>query len=398
MNQTYLMRHIAYHLHTFVKRYSHNFQLLESFCARLDFQDDLTGEEVVRYFRSMKELPVFPVLLTLNNQIAYAWVPVSDACYIAGPVRFSSPVFLNFQLKTDSLPKEWLDTVPLCGFSDLIGDTLLIFNLFRKDILEETELINFNCIQPGTEDKIQKHFSDMVFENREYEKKHNPHDQEIREFSSIETGDLERLKHSMSEDYIGEIGTLARTPLRHARNLGIVLITLASRSAIRGGVHPEIAYSLSDSYIQEIEDSTDAAKAIHIAKSAEFHYAQLVNDLLMQKQGLQNKKKNPHINKCKDYIFAHLHGKITVQDIADELGINANYLSELFLGCEGITITQYVQNEKIKLVKNMLTYSHYSYIEIAAYLGYSSQSHLGKHFKQATGYTLSQYRKFYGKY
>ena len=52
----------------------------------------------------------------------------------------------------------------------------------------------------------------------------------------------------------------------------------------------------------------------------------------------------------------------------------------------------YIQNQKINAVKNLLTYSQYSYIEIATYLGYSSQSHLGKIFKEKTGYTLRQYR------
>ena len=56
----------------------------------------------------------------------------------------------------------------------------------------------------------------------------------------------------------------------------------------------------------------------------------------------------------------------------------------------------HILREKIGLAKNMLTYSGYSYIEIAAYLGFSSQSHLGKQFKKLTGFTLSEYRNTYG--
>ena len=78
--------------------------------------------------------------------------------------------------------------------------------------------------------------------------------------------------------------------------------------------------------------------------------------------------------------------------MAEALNLNANYLSELFHKYEGISITSYIQNQKINAVKNLLTYSQYSYIEIATYLGYSSQSHLGKIFKEKTGYTLRQYR------
>lgn len=44
--------------------------------------------------------------------------------------------------------------------------------------------------------------------------------------------------------------------------------------------------------------------------------------------------------------------------------MSPNYLSNLFKKEEGITITDYILNEKIKLVENMLMYSHYSYSTI----------------------------------
>lgn len=73
---------------------------------------------------------------------------------------------------------------------------------------------------------------------------HNPYDQEMREFGSIENGDLIQLEKSLQEDYDGTIGTLAKDPLRNLKNLGIVLVTLASRAAIRGGLSPEISIFL----------------------------------------------------------------------------------------------------------------------------------------------------------
>lgn len=60
-----------------------------------------------------------------------------------------------------------------------------------------------------------------------------------------------------------------------------------------------------------------------------------------------------------------------------------------------MTLTDFILQEKVKLTKNLLTYSPYSYIEIATYLGFSSQSHLGKVFKKYTDMTLRQYRERY---
>ena len=115
-----------------------------------------------------------------------------------------------------------------------------------------------------------------------------------------------------------------------------------------------------------------------------------------QKAGRPKKDQNPLIDRCKDYIFKHLHEKIRIQNIADELFLNANYLSEIFRRHEGLTITEFILREKVNLTKNLLAYSPYSYSEIAAYLGFSSQSHLGKVFKKHTGMTLHQYRNQYG--
>ncbi|MGE9880689.1 helix-turn-helix domain-containing protein [Blautia obeum] len=396
MNEQYLMQYISYHLHTFVRKYSNTGDLASSFCARIEFDDAPIGNEIFQTFFSVCKDLTKPVYLTVNNQITYACTTVQDGYFVIGPVRFTSTVYLKHHITNEQWNLSWIATVPFCEFSDLTKDILLTYNLCHSDIIDENVLLMSNCINLDAEKEIRKYYSELIFENREYGKTHNPYDQEIREFTSIENGDLEQLKRSHEEDYPGEIGTLAKDPLRHTKNLAIVNITLASRAAIRGGLLSEISFSLSDSYIQKIEACEDIPTIIHLFRTAEYHYAQMVHDLNSEKAGTAEKDTNPHINKCKDYVFSHLHGKITVQEIADELCLNANYLSELFKKCEHISLTKFIQKEKISLAKNLLIYSHYSYIEIATYLGYSSQSHLGKQFKEETGYTMRKYRETYG--
>lgn len=46
---------------------------------------------------------------------------------------------------------------------------------------------------------------------------------------------MDALERSFEEDYAGTLGTLSKNKLRQYKNLGIVVITLTSRSAIRGG-------------------------------------------------------------------------------------------------------------------------------------------------------------------
>ena len=383
MNEHYLIKYISYHLHTIVRRYDINGTLLESYCARISFHDCFEDGEIFRIF-ARTALPSgkkdIPVILSAKGELAYALIRTGSRYTLIGPVRMTTPVdFLHTYPGVIPLPdisvrpvtKQWLLSVYACEYDTFSKDILLVHNLFHEKEITEEMLNLENSVDTKTDEKL-------------------------REFSSIESGDLAQLERSLSEDYPGEIGTLSEDPLRHAKNRGIVVVTLASRAAMRGGVVPEAAYSLSDSYIQKIEKCRDIPAVFHLFYAAEYEYARMVKELKEQKEGTLEKDKNPHINKCKDYIFSHLHGRISVQEIADALGLNAAYLSELFHECEKVTLTEYIRREKINLARNLLIYSRYSYSEISTYLGFSSQSHLGKYFKSSTGMTMRQYRNVYG--
>lgn len=396
MNHSYLMQHVSHHLHALIRRYSFPGTLLETACPQPDFTDLFSPSEAFSLFPMDWDYTNLPCILSVNGSCAYTLVFCSRQYFLLGPVRFAQPVHFLLERSFPETAPAWVHTVPICDFQDFLTDVLLLFNLCRETVCTSQQLLLANCVHPETEKTLRESFFRQLFENRESGKIHNPYDQEVREFTSIENGDLEQLTQSLSEDYPGEIGTLAKSPLRNAKNRAIVVITLASRSAIRGGLSPEIAFSLSDTYVQQIEECTDIPTVFHLFHLAEFEFTRMVREIRVQKEGIPVKDKNPHITKCKDYIFTHLHDKLTVQSIADYLGLNANYLSGLFRSCEKISLREFIRREKISLARNLLLYSQYSYSEIASYLGFSSQSHLGKWFKEATHMTLRQYRNTYG--
>ncbi|NNJ29386.1 AraC family transcriptional regulator [Lacrimispora defluvii] len=396
MITNYFMKHISYHLHTFVKSFTMDKIPGEAVCARKDFSDlPFSILNVRDTVLEMKAEP-FPTLTSVNDSIIYAAVPARDMIYVIGPVGFHTKVNINRRIQAVPIESDWIQSLSICDFDDFMQDILLIYNLFHEEMLTAGDIIKENCVDSLTQEQIQKNFSELIFENHENRKKHNPYDQEVREFSSIENGDIRQLEQSWAEDYTGQLGTLAKDQIRSFKNVCIVVITLASRAAIRGGLNPEISFSLSDIFIMKIEESNDIATLIHIRNSAEYEYTRLVQEIKERQKGKQKKEKNPRIEACRNYIFSHLHEKISIGDMALELQMNPNYLSDLFKKEEGISVTNYIRNEKVKLAENLLIYSKYHYIEISAYLGFSSQSHLGKQFKEVTGMTLKQYRDCYG--
>lgn len=397
MQDTILLQYLSKKMHTHAYKLTIDGEITFSCCKVLAFQDTYIKDKDFLDFLLESPPQGIPCLRSIRQKDIYGIVTGHNAIYIVGPVSFASPVYLNCDYNELMLEEEIEKYVPQVNPDDYLEDILFLNHMITGVESTTEQIIETNCLNHDHTGKVQKHFNDILFENHENNVHHNPYDQEMREFGSIENGDLIQLEKSLQEDYDGTIGTLAKDPLRNLKNLGIVLVTLASRAAISGGLSPEISFSLSDSYIQQIEECKDLALVAPLAHKAEFQYAEMVHEIKEKQKGILKKQKNPRINKCKDFIFSHLHDRITLEDLAAEADCNPNYLSQLFKECEGISISGYILQEKINRAKNLLIYSDYSYIEIATYLGFSSQSHLGTQFKKHTGYTLRQYREIYGR-
>lgn len=281
-----------------------------------------------------------------------------------------------------------------CTFRSMISCVLLLNWCITRKEISETDLMEQNKENFPVVGNLYYRITEDIFRVQENEGMHNPYNQELRELDSIEKGDMEALAESIGEAYTGEIGILAKDPLRSSKNVAVGNITLASRAAIRGGISVEQSFSMADSFIQQVEEIDNIPEVEAFKHEAKFAYARLVEEENRRERG--SKKENPIIVQVKDYVFNHLHESIQVSEMASSLKINPDYLSHLFSSVEKITITDYVRQEKIRRGKNLLKYSEYKIQEIAFYLGFCSQSHFTKIFQNQVGIGPSEYRKRYG--
>ena len=110
-------------------------------------------------------------------------------------------------------------------------------------------------------------------------------------------------------------------------------------------------------------------------------------------------KRSKQIEQIKTLIIDTIHykddqPKQNFSDlIAKHLHHDYSYLSNLFSEVEGITIEQYIINQRIEKVKKLLMYGELSLSQIAFNLGYSSTAHLSNQFKKLTGLTPSQFKE-----
>jgi len=79
--------------------------------------------------------------------------------------------------------------------------------------------------------------------------------------------------------------------------------------------------------------------------------------------------------------------------LANELHKDYSLLSKLFSTTEGITIEQFIIQQKIEKAKELLTYNQSTLSEIAFRMGYSSVAHLSSQFKKVTGMTPSKFKE-----
>ena len=216
---------------------------------------------------------------------------------------------------------------------------------------------------------------------------HNPYQHEQKKLGSIRAGNLKLLEECQNEVWPGEIGQLADNPLRQEKNLSIVVISIACRAAIDGGVAPQKAFSMSDVFISNIERMTQVLPIQAAVVEYEREFARAVE------QVKHDSEHNRYVERAKEYVAEHIDESIRVVQIGEALGINENYLTGLFHKYEGITLQHYIRKEKVRQAKELLLYSSYSCSKIAALLCFSTQSHFSSAFKREVGMTPAKYRE-----
>ncbi len=128
---------------------------------------------------------------------------------------------------------------------------------------------SFNQISARTGKYISQVHSNMVFESREKKDFHNTYYFERELLQYIQNGESGYLKRLMRQhEHEISAGTLTDNSLRQEKNLFIVTLTLATRSAVSGGLDIEQAYSLSDTYIKECEQMQDIISISNLMETA----------------------------------------------------------------------------------------------------------------------------------
>lgn len=227
-------------------------------------------------------------------------------------------------------------------------------------------------------------------EGREYPALHDSPEMEYVFYTQVQAGELLKVEANLQSKNFYRIASqtkLSDNLLQNIRYHCIITLAMITRYCIEGGMPSEMAYRKSDFYIQktDIAKSAEEVEIIHDIACRDYakHMHQLRNHTVCSKP----------VTTCLNYIYTHLHEKITVKELAKTVHLHPSHLSRLFHQQVGCTIHQYITKQKVMAAKQMLLFSENSYAEIANILSFSSQSHFIHAFSDQVGMTPRQFRE-----
>lgn len=203
----------------------------------------------------------------------------------------------------------------------------------------------------------------------------------------VRRGDTATLRSWLSSAPAVQGGILAADQIRQTKNTFIVTATLASRSAIQGGMDADDAFTLSDAYIQKCELLDSQERIINLQYHMVLEFTERVERLRMGQQP------SPLVLEVTRYIQRHLSEPISTEDIAKQVYLSRPHLSQKFKKETGQTLTDFILQQKTEEAKRLLRYTDKTFASIGLYLGFSSQSHFSRVFKKYTGISPAEYRE-----
>lgn len=320
--------------------------------------------------------------------------PDTDEAVMIGPVS-TVPVsaetirsmFISYVIDETLYPStiEFFERTPTFSLHQFLNIMALIHKELNHEIIDVYE--HFKNVNIKIEKEVGKRHSNSLMERKENENYHDTYYFEQEYYGLIEKGDVKGLEALLKNVPSFTEGSVAPDFIRQAKNIFITSITLATRSAIKGGLDIETAYQLSDSYIQEVEKMSDASAITLLNTSAAFDFTSRVAEAKIP-QGMSQE-----IFYCLQYISNHINQNITVEMMASGLNMDRSTLSKKFRRELGFNISSYIMRRKLEEAKSLLLNTDKTISEISEYLCFSTQSYFQNVFKRKYGVTPKEYRK-----
>ncbi|RCW73252.1 helix-turn-helix domain-containing protein [Saliterribacillus persicus] len=147
-------------------------------------------------------------------------------------------------------------------------------------------------------------------------------------------------------------------------------------------------------YSQDVQMNFDHFEtSIQIKEAAKSHLVMIIK----QVDEWRSKGVRGMLLHAKEYIEIHYSDAVTLEEVADEVGLSSYYLSKLFKEHFQETFIDYLTRVRMEKAKSLLLEGHMPLKEIALNIGYRDPNYFSRVFKREIGSSPSEYRNRYLK-
>lgn len=388
----------------YIWSYSADGNLLSTNCSYLYLDTVLKRSSSYKELLEYAEHNTMPIIISATFGLIWGVViereenGLLSRFHVLGPAFTQMPERSEMEAvlrSTDSATRKWapklirrLESLPVVTFSNFCQRIMMLHycvyeqHIQLSDITLVTGVIDVlrgRAYDPDT-------MPDILFPE-ELPDRSNAYRAEYSLLQMIRDGNLQYKEslQSVASAFNGK-QQLAGNALQHAKLSQVIIITLASRAAIEGGVSPEVAYPLQDAFIRDVENAGSAAEITDIGRSMLEEFVQLVH------RKNSNTGISREIQSCCDYIDANPGEKITIAYLAGRVGYTDYYLSRKFKGETGVSVHDYIKKARIKRAQQLLKTTDLSIQDISDMLGFGARSFFAEVFRQMTGVPPAKWR------
>lgn len=175
-------------------------------------------------------------------------------------------------------------------------------------------------------------------------------------------------------------------PIRNIKNYCIIMNTLLRKAAESGGVHPLHLDMNSSAYAARIEQ-------IHSLETVPLLMSDMFRDYCQLVRKHSSKNYSPPVQKALLYIEANLTENLNLRMLAETLNVSPSYLSSLFRKETGQTLTEHINQRRIRHAMHLLKTTRLQVQTVAQHCGIMDVQYFSKVFKRIAGTTPKQYRE-----
>ena len=368
----------------------------EKFCFDKSLQPMFTKEILLNIISDIETNIIYEIADDIKIHIAL--FRFENKIYIVGP-------YVRQELSQKDIEKILIENHFTSAYSVSFK---LYYNSLSLILHNQLYFIINSCISafsPTTAEYIYKRLeTEAILNDRELENNENDIYNDKNYSSIYRRYDAERsFLHLIRMGDVENVLTMQHTMFDNAQNSGLlksnasyinpsvsfaILRTLSRKAAESSGLSVITIDEITQRYAQLADSATTVDKQMNYSKNMILELTKAVRE-----HQIKYSNYSASVVKTLEYITSHLGDELKISFLARYVDMSISNFCKQFKKETGITVNEYITNQRCKKASELLSETTYSIQEIGSYVGYNDNNYFVKVFKKVYNTTPSQYRK-----